>query len=397
MSDERPGMATEPAADSARTRPSMPDLAEIDVPRGAAGARSRSCMSRYPDHHSAALPALRAAQRLHGWCSPEAIDQVAAVMQVTPAYLSSVATFYDMLNTEPVGRQYVWVCTSVACMPKNAKAVYDAIKEAGGDLEDVHIREFECLGACDMAPMASVERPLHRPAPARRRRADRRGAQARRAAAARTGARAMAEETRVLLENIDEPGLATIEVYERLGGYSRLRRRLVDMDRGGARPRARGVRPARPRRRRLRDGQEGELHPEGRDGQVPLLQRGRVRARHVQGPPADAEEPAPPDRGHHHRRARRRREPRVHLHPRRVRAAGADPREGARGGEGEGLRRRAHPRLGLLARARGSTAARAPTSAARSRRCSTRSRASAATRASSRRSPRTRASTRARR
>ena len=113
-------------------------------------------MSRYPDHHSAALPALAAAQRLHGWCSPEAIDQVAAVMRVTPAYLSSVATFYDMLNTEPVGRQYVWVCTSVACMPRNAKAVYDAIKEAGGDLDDVHIREFECLGACDMAPMASV-------------------------------------------------------------------------------------------------------------------------------------------------------------------------------------------------------------------------------------------------
>ena len=133
----------------------------------------------------------------------------------------------------------------------------------------------------------------------------------------------MAEETRVLLENIDEPGLATIEVYERLGGYSRLRKGLIEMDGGGARPRARGVRPPRPRRRRLRDGQEGELHPEGRDGQVPLLQRGRVRARHVQGPPADAEEPASPDRGHHHRRPRRRREPRVHLHPRRVRAPGA--------------------------------------------------------------------------
>ena len=40
----------------------------------------------------------------------------------------------------------------------------------------------------------------------------------------------MAEETRVLLENIDEPGLATIEVYERLGGYSRLQKGLVDMD-----------------------------------------------------------------------------------------------------------------------------------------------------------------------
>ena len=56
-------------------------------------------MAKYPERHSAALPALAAAQRVHGWCSPEAIHQVAAVMQVTPAYLSSVATFYDMLRT----------------------------------------------------------------------------------------------------------------------------------------------------------------------------------------------------------------------------------------------------------------------------------------------------------
>jgi NADH-quinone oxidoreductase subunit E len=133
-----------------------PDLAELDVP-AELQAEIEDLMSRYPDSHSAALPALAAAQRLHGWCSPEAVDQVAAVMGVTPAYLSSIATFYDMLNTEPVGRHHVWVCTSVACMPRNAKAVYDAIKAAGADLDDVHIREFECLGACDMAPMASVD------------------------------------------------------------------------------------------------------------------------------------------------------------------------------------------------------------------------------------------------
>jgi NADH:ubiquinone oxidoreductase subunit E len=133
----------------------IPDLAEIDVPDGLR-REVEELMGRYPDPRSATLPALAAAQRLHGWCSPEAIDQVAAVMRVTPAYLLSVATFYDMLNTEPVGRQYVWVCTSVACQPTGAKAVFDAIAEAGAGLEDVHIREFECLGACDMAPMASV-------------------------------------------------------------------------------------------------------------------------------------------------------------------------------------------------------------------------------------------------
>jgi NADH-quinone oxidoreductase subunit E len=136
----------------------VPDPAEVDVP---AELRSEieGRMALYPQRRSAALPALAAAQRVHGWCSPLAVLQVAVVMQVTPAYLSSIATFYDMLRTEPVGDRYVYVCTSVACHLRNAKAVYDAIAEEARDqgLEHVEVREFECLGACDMAPMASVD------------------------------------------------------------------------------------------------------------------------------------------------------------------------------------------------------------------------------------------------
>jgi NADH-quinone oxidoreductase subunit E len=136
----------------------VPDPAEVEVP---ADLRDEieSLMAKYPDRHSATLPALGAAQKRHGWCSSEAIRQVAAVMQVTPAYLSSVVTFYDMLRAEPVGSRYVYVCTSVSCHLSNAKAVHDAIWEEARDqgLEDVEIREFECLGACDMAPMASID------------------------------------------------------------------------------------------------------------------------------------------------------------------------------------------------------------------------------------------------
>ena len=136
----------------------VPDPAAVDVP---AGLRKEieDRMALYPERHSAALPALAAAQRVHGWCSPLAVLQVAAVMQVTPAYLSSLATFYDMLRTEPIGDRYVYVCTSVACHLRNAKAVYDAIAEEARDqgLEGVEVREFECLGACDIAPMASVD------------------------------------------------------------------------------------------------------------------------------------------------------------------------------------------------------------------------------------------------
>jgi NADH-quinone oxidoreductase subunit E len=136
----------------------VPDPALVEVPEGLR-AEIEAHMAKYPDRHSAALPALAAAQRIHGWCSPDAIQQVAAVMQVTPAYLSSVATFYDMLKTSPVGSHYVYVCTSVACHVRNAKAVYDAIAEQAGEqgLDDYEVREFECLGACDMAPMASID------------------------------------------------------------------------------------------------------------------------------------------------------------------------------------------------------------------------------------------------
>jgi NADH:ubiquinone oxidoreductase subunit E len=104
------------------------------------------------------MPALAAAQRLHGWCSPEAIEQVACVMRVTPAYLESVAGFYDMLETAPVGRHAVYVCTNISCSLLGADALYDAISElAAAEPEEFNVRSFECLGACDIAPMASVD------------------------------------------------------------------------------------------------------------------------------------------------------------------------------------------------------------------------------------------------
>lgn len=137
----------------------IPDLASTPVPDGLRET-IEGAMARYPERHSAAIPALHAAQNLHGWLSPEAIDQVAAVMRVTPAYLTSVATFYDMLETEPrVGGppfHDVYVCTNISCSLRGADELYEAMIAAAADREDVHVRSFECLGACDIAPMASV-------------------------------------------------------------------------------------------------------------------------------------------------------------------------------------------------------------------------------------------------
>jgi NADH:ubiquinone oxidoreductase subunit E len=115
-----------------------------------------AAMAKYPDRRSAAIPALHAAQAEYGWCSPDAIEQVAAVMHLTPAYLTSVATFYDMFSTTPKPPNDVYVCTNISCSLRGADDFYEAMIAAAAEDENVNVRSFECLGACDIAPMASV-------------------------------------------------------------------------------------------------------------------------------------------------------------------------------------------------------------------------------------------------
>jgi NADH:ubiquinone oxidoreductase subunit E len=134
----------------------VPDPATTPVPPELR-AEIEAAMAKYPDRRSAAIPALHAAQAVHGWCSPEAIDQVAAVMQLTPAYLSSVATFYDMLETFPrPPHDDVYICTNISCSLLGADELFDAMVGAAAGERTIHVSSFECLGACDIAPMASV-------------------------------------------------------------------------------------------------------------------------------------------------------------------------------------------------------------------------------------------------
>jgi NADH-quinone oxidoreductase subunit E len=134
----------------------VPDPATTPVPEELRREIEAS-MALYPDTRSAALPALEAAQRLYGWCSPEALEQVACVMGVTPASLDAVVTYYDMLETEPAGAHSVYVCTNISCSLRGADELYAAIGDAAGDDDAFNVRSFECLGACDIAPMASVD------------------------------------------------------------------------------------------------------------------------------------------------------------------------------------------------------------------------------------------------
>src|SRR5918997_496247 len=143
------------AADLTKDPAVVPDPATTPVPEHVRTAIEAE-MARYPDFRSAAIPALHAAQRLHGWCSPTAIEQAACVMRLTPAYLTAVATFYDMFSTVPKGRHDVYVCTNISCSLLGADRIYGAMLSAAGDDPDFNVRGFECLGACDIAPMASV-------------------------------------------------------------------------------------------------------------------------------------------------------------------------------------------------------------------------------------------------
>jgi NADH-quinone oxidoreductase subunit E len=132
--------------------------------------RIEELMSRYPDRRSASIPALWAIQKQYGWCTPEGIRQAAAVMRVTPAYLESVASFYDLLHTEPVGNHKVLVCTNISCWMRGGDELLAAFCEAAGcesiapghggqtsEDGELYVTSSECLGACDLAPMASID------------------------------------------------------------------------------------------------------------------------------------------------------------------------------------------------------------------------------------------------
>jgi NADH-quinone oxidoreductase subunit E len=153
----------------------VPELHEVDIP-DQLRERIESAMQKYPEIRSASLPALWAVQRHYGWCPPKGIRQAAAVMGVTPGYLEALATFYDLFHTTPVGRHRVLVCHNLACWLRGAEDVLDAFCGAAGvdshetdhtgtSSEDgeLYLRGFECMGACDIAPMASIDERYYGP------------------------------------------------------------------------------------------------------------------------------------------------------------------------------------------------------------------------------------------
>ena len=153
-------------------------------------------------------------------------------MRLTPAYLTAVATFYDMFSTTPKGRHDVYVCTNISCSLRGADAIYEAMLSAAGDDPDFHVTRFECLGACDIAPMASVDGeyvgPLEEADCARIVEDVKAGREVLpdKQLKKRPKAETYWQLMNLLFENIDDPGLATLDGYSQSGGYEMLRKAL---------------------------------------------------------------------------------------------------------------------------------------------------------------------------
>src|SRR5688572_20162256 len=73
-------------------------------------------LTRYPTKEAALLPTLHLAQEQWGWISPEVVHYVGSLLDLSPATVFGVVSFYDMYNQKPAGKYYLKVCTNLSCM-----------------------------------------------------------------------------------------------------------------------------------------------------------------------------------------------------------------------------------------------------------------------------------------
>ena len=141
----------------AATYPYMLPEKHPDAPlfEGEHKERFEKILTRYPNKQAALLPTLGLAQEVRGHVSPETMDRVAELLELSPAYVRGVTTFYTMYNKRPVGRYLVQVCTNISCNLCGADDVMEAFlrytdTEIGETSEDGEftVVEAECLAAC---------------------------------------------------------------------------------------------------------------------------------------------------------------------------------------------------------------------------------------------------------
>ena len=118
-------------------------------------------LSRYPTKQAALLPVLHLAQEEFGHLPDEAIELVSRTLDVSPAHIFGVITFYTMFHREKPGRNELMVCTNISCMLRGAEELVAHVEgklgiKTGESTPDGRIFlkcEEECLAACANAPM----------------------------------------------------------------------------------------------------------------------------------------------------------------------------------------------------------------------------------------------------
>jgi len=120
-------------------------------------------VARYPKKEAALLPVLHAAQGEFGYISRATEKSVAGLLEISPAKVHEVVTFYTMYNRQPVGKYHVQICSNLSCSLLGAGSLIDHLSEKlgiqpGGTTPDQKFTFslVQCLGACDQAPCMMV-------------------------------------------------------------------------------------------------------------------------------------------------------------------------------------------------------------------------------------------------
>ena len=125
---------------------------------------------RYPRKQAALLPLFHLLMHEYGLIAPQAIDEAAALLEMTPAAVQDAASFYEEFRFEPAGKYVVNVCRSIACELCGHEKILQRLKEVfgieNGETTDdglITLFEVECLGLCERAPAALINGEAHGP------------------------------------------------------------------------------------------------------------------------------------------------------------------------------------------------------------------------------------------
>jgi NADH-quinone oxidoreductase E subunit len=123
---------------------------------------------RYPNKRAVLLPALHEIQHTYGWIPVQAMEEVAAFLELAPAEVIDTATFYEEYWLKPKGKYLIQVCRSLSCeICDSKKLTAHCQKKLGIEVGETTadgrftLVELECLGACGTAPVALLNDVLH--------------------------------------------------------------------------------------------------------------------------------------------------------------------------------------------------------------------------------------------